>query len=103
MVAVDADAGMAAIMRSWYLTIDMSLIASSYGLEATEAECMELISDSILVAEQLMSTLDVNPHHPPINHYTGPGPEVGELPQEGSDVESEDRDAGESSQGSSAL
>ena len=43
-VAVDAGARAMGIVRSWYPSIDMSLIEAAYCPEVPEAECMRLAS-----------------------------------------------------------
>lgn len=70
-VAVDARARMLGIARSCYPSMDMSLIEAAYCPEVPEEECIRLVAESIPIAEKLMQPVDVNPHYPSLQSYSG--------------------------------
>ena len=86
-VAVDAGARAMGIVRSWYPSIDMSLIEAAYCPEVPEDECMRLVADSMPVVEKLMAPIDVNPHHPPLQTYRGPVAQWQDSPAEEPSIE----------------
>lgn len=64
----------------------MRPVAAGYYPKATEEKCHQLVHESVPLAKQLMSKLDVNPYHPPLAQAPGPDPDAAAALVDGSDA-----------------